>query len=186
MLEEIHPALAELIESRTARGFLTYDELNTVLPDELVDPERIDELMACLDVLGIRLVESSRDPSTQAPEPTRTTPLKPILPATPRDEESEAAAADEDSREIGQDLAQALQEAGDRRIDDPVRMYLTQMGEISLLTRDEEIRLAKKIEVSRMIFRRKVLENDYSIVAAVEILELVHDGDLPFDRTMKI
>src|SRR5690606_12085274 len=57
---------------------------------------------------------------------------------------------------------------------------------ISLLTRDEEIRLAKKIETCRMIFRRKVLENDYSITAAVEILEMVDAGDLPFDRTMKI
>jgi RNA polymerase primary sigma factor len=60
------------------------------------------------------------------------------------------------------------------------------MGEISLLTREEEIRLAKKIETTRMIFRRKVLENDYCIQAAVEILELVDEGDLPFDRTMKI
>ena len=60
-----------------------------------------------------------------------------------------------------------------RRIDDPVRMYLTQMGEISLLTREEEIRLAKKIETTRMIFRRRVLENDYAIGSAAEILELV-------------
>ena len=73
-----------------------------------------------------------------------------------------------------------------RHIDDPVRMYLTQMGEISLLTREEEIRLAKKIETCRMIFRRKVLENDYCVAAAVEILEMVNEGDLPFDRTMKI
>ncbi|MEX0655280.1 MAG: RNA polymerase sigma factor RpoD, partial [Phycisphaeraceae bacterium] len=71
-------------------------------------------------------------------------------------------------------------------IDDPVRMYLTQMGEISLLTRDEEIRLAKKIETTRYIFRRKVLESDYSVKQAVETLEMVDEGDLPFDRTMKI
>jgi RNA polymerase primary sigma factor len=65
-------------------------------------------------------------------------------------------------------------------------MYLTQMGEISLLTREEEIHLAKKIETTRIIFRRKVLENDYCIQQAVETLEQVHSGDLPFDRTMKI
>ncbi|MBN8645402.1 MAG: RNA polymerase sigma factor RpoD, partial [Planctomycetes bacterium] len=73
-----------------------------------------------------------------------------------------------------------------KRIDDPVRMYLTQMGTIPLLTRDDEIRLAKKIETMRMIFRRRVLECDYALTGAVETLEQVHRGELPFDRTMRI
>jgi hypothetical protein len=60
------------------------------------------------------------------------------------------------------------------------------MGEIPLLTREEEIRLAKKIELTRMAFRQKVLESDYCAGLAVEILQQVHDGVLPFDRTMKI
>src|SRR5438093_6161620 len=72
------------------------------------------------------------------------------------------------------------------RIDDPVRMYLTQMGEIPLLTREQEIWLAKTIERTRKIFRSKVLESDYCLQSAVEILQQVDDGDLPFDRTMKI
>jgi RNA polymerase primary sigma factor len=67
-----------------------------------------------------------------------------------------------------------------------VRMYLTQMGEIPLLTREQEIELAKKIEITRKIFRSKVLESDYCLQSAVEILQQVNDGDLPFDRTMKI
>ncbi len=65
-------------------------------------------------------------------------------------------------------------------------MFLTQMGEIPLLTREQEIALAKKIEITRKIFRSKVLESDYCLNAAVEILQQVDDGDLPFDRTMKI
>jgi len=70
--------------------------------------------------------------------------------------------------------------------DDPVRMYLTQMGEIPLLTRQEEIRLAKKIEVTRRRFRTKLLECDYVIQYAYKILRRVHSGELPFDRTVQV
>ena len=70
--------------------------------------------------------------------------------------------------------------------DDPVRMYLTQMGEIPLLTRDEEIRLAKKIEVTRRRFRTKLLECDYVVQYAFKILKRVHSGELPFDRTVQV
>ncbi len=70
--------------------------------------------------------------------------------------------------------------------DDPVRMYLTQMGEIPLLTRQQEITLAKRIEVTRADFRRKLLECDYVIQIAVKILKRVHRGELPFDRTVQV
>jgi RNA polymerase primary sigma factor len=70
--------------------------------------------------------------------------------------------------------------------DDPVRMYLTQMGEIPLLTRQEEIALAKRIEKARNRFRRCVLECDYVMQTAVRILRRVGRNDLPFDRTIQV
>ncbi len=70
--------------------------------------------------------------------------------------------------------------------DDPVRMYLTQMGEIPLLTRAQEIYLAKKIELTRRRFRTKLLECDYVIQQAYKVLKRVHDGELPFDRTVQV
>jgi RNA polymerase primary sigma factor len=82
--------------------------------------------------------------------------------------------------------ATSLLDDNDSWSDDPVRMYLTQMGEIPLLTRQEEIALAHKIEITRQYFRGKLLECDYVIQLAVKVLRRVRDGELPFDRTVQV
>ena len=75
---------------------------------------------------------------------------------------------------------------GESWSDDPVRMYLTQMGEIPLLTRQEEITLAKRIEDTRRQFRTKLLECNYVIQTAFKVIKRVHNGELPFDRTVQV
>ena len=70
--------------------------------------------------------------------------------------------------------------------DDPVRMYLTQMGEIPLLTRQQEIALAKRIELTRNQFRRWLLECDYVMQIAIRDLRRVYESELPFDRTVQV
>ena len=70
--------------------------------------------------------------------------------------------------------------------DDPIRMYLSQMADLPLLNRDEEIAVAQKIEVTRKRFRRALLSCDFALRATVETLSRVHRGDLPFDRTIKV
>ncbi len=70
--------------------------------------------------------------------------------------------------------------------DDPVRMYLTQMGEIPLLTRDQELDLARRIEVSRRRFRRRLLESHFVLCEAVSVLQRVERGELPFDRSIRL
>ncbi|MCC9606879.1 sigma-70 family RNA polymerase sigma factor [Blastopirellula sp. JC732] len=79
-----------------------------------------------------------------------------------------------------------LGDDGETWSDDPVRMYLTQMGEIPLLTRQEEIFLARKIELTRAKFRGMLLECDYVIQDAIKVLRRVQDGELPFDRTVQV
>ncbi|MBR6435657.1 MAG: RNA polymerase subunit sigma-70, partial [Thermoguttaceae bacterium] len=84
------------------------------------------------------------------------------------------------------DLLDELKDAvGETWSDDPVRMYLTQMGEIPLLTRQQEIALAKQIERNRAKFRRKLLECNFVMERACKQLDLVQKGEIPFDRTLQ-
>ena len=88
--------------------------------------------------------------------------------------------------ELQSDELLSPSDEGESWSDDPVRMYLTQMGEIPLLTRKEEIALAKEIEITRARFRRKLLECDYVIQKAAKVLGRVYAGELPFDRTVQV
>jgi RNA polymerase primary sigma factor len=155
--------------------------VNDFLPDEAVNPDKLDSLLMALEEQGIELVDEA------APAPVRTTGPKRKRKSNgrPVGEISEGREPTDDDDE-GTASALLEEEESSRRIDDPVRMYLTQMGEIPLLTRDQEIALAKKIEVTRKRFRRKVLECDYALRKAVTVLRQVHEGHLPFDRTIKV
>ena len=175
--EEADSRVQALLQLGTSRGFLTYEELNEKLPDEVVSPDKLDSLLMMIDEMGIKLIDEADIGEYQK---------QPRVRKKPRAEKEEEAVVDDEGEEIDLNLEAELAEASTKRIDDPVRMYLTQMGEIPLLTREQEIALAKKIEITRKIFRSKVLESDYCLQSAVEILQQVDDGDLPFDRTMKI
>ncbi len=155
--------LKALIESGKHKGYLTYSQVNDYLPDDAVNPEKLDQLLLLLEEQGIELIDESEAEEREAGPDNATGDAAP--------EELDLSFMDEDES---------------RRIDDPVRMYLTQMGEIPLLKRDEEISLAKKIEVTRKRFRRKVLECDYALSNVVDTLKRVHTNELPFDRTIKI
>jgi RNA polymerase primary sigma factor len=174
---EVDIRLNVILTMGTTRGYLTYEELNEKLPDEVVSPDKLDSLLMMIDEMGIRLIDES-----DVGEFTKGGKRAPVK-KKPADV---AIVEDEADEHIDMNLEAELAEASTKRIDDPVRMYLTQMGEIPLLTREQEIGLAKKIEITRKIFRSKVLESDYCLQSAVDILQQVDSGDLPFDRTMKI
>src|SRR5690242_17077471 len=163
--EEVDARVNALIDLGTSRGFLTYEELNEKLPDEVVSPDKLDSLLMRIDEMGIKLIdEHDIGEYVKAPK------IKPPKPADKKGkhakEEEITAVEDIDGEKIDLNIDEEIAEAATKRIDDPVRMYLTQMGEIPLLTREQEIALAKKIEITRKIFRSKVLESDYCLQAA--------------------
>ncbi|HET6496211.1 MAG TPA: RNA polymerase sigma factor RpoD [Thermoleophilia bacterium] len=173
-VDPVDLAIQELLERGRDRKYLTWEEMNEILPDEAISPDKLEIIMMTLDEHGIEMTDEeaadrlgiNSQPKACAKKETR----KP------------------DARLNAAKLLGVgdLDESGSRRIDDPVRMYLTQMGEIPLLTRPQEIALAKKIELTRMAFRKLVLQSDYCITQAVDILQQVSEGRLPFDRTMKV
>ncbi|WP_409994417.1 sigma-70 family RNA polymerase sigma factor [Bremerella cremea] len=93
---------------------------------------------------------------------------------------------DDMSNDSADDASDEFSEDSETWSDDPVRMYLTQMGEIPLLTRQQEIYLARKIEQTRAKFRRLLLECDYVAQDSFKVLQRVQDGELPFDRTVQV
>ena len=93
---------------------------------------------------------------------------------------------DEDDSEQTDDLPESVSEDGETTAEDPVRMYLQQMGRIPLLDRSREVALAREIEFTRLKFRAKMLECDYVMQHAVRTLRRVHDNELPFDRNVQV
>jgi RNA polymerase primary sigma factor len=166
-----------LLQKGQKKGFLTYEEMSDDLPEDDISANRLDRLLATLDEMGIGLLDEADVQSRQA--------------AKAREEEFET------SQDEGADKQQQLKEdellekqlVGEevaRRIDDPIRMYLTQMGQIPLLTRKSEIALARKIEIAKMTFRRKMLQCDYCARNSLDLLQQVHNGMMSFDRTIKV
>jgi RNA polymerase primary sigma factor len=210
---DLHPIVSELLAVSRGRTWLSYEELNNAIPDEMVDPDRLDELLALVDREGIELIdemeyrarcwrEGAVKPAAETVDPasrsaasraskaeTRSRGRAMSVPGGSRTAESgwiQLALGLGGRADALADDADAAIDRHERNVEDPVRMYLSQMGSIPLLTREEEIRLARKIETTRMIFRRRVAESDYVVAQAVELLERVQRGELPFDRTMRV
>ena len=158
-MEKLGQRIKTLVQKGKEKGYLTYEELNDLLPeDDVVSPEKIDDILIMLDEMGIDLIDEAEVESRD------------VLGL----EEEEAFPEEE------------VEEAIPEKIDDPVRMYLTQMGEIPLLRRDEEIELAKKIELTRKRVLRKVFQSDYVIEEYIKALESINNIGPRIERNLKI
>ncbi len=154
--------LAKIIKKGKSQGFLTYEDVTDYLPDEVVGAEKLNGLIAAIEKSGIELCDAASLPGDVSVED---------IPKADVDRENA----------VPQPLGKLP-----RPSDDPIRMYLSQMAVIPLLGRDEEISLAKRIEIARKRYRRGVLTSNYALMATFETLKRVYAGELPFDRTIKV
>ncbi|MBI1186620.1 MAG: RNA polymerase sigma factor RpoD, partial [Alphaproteobacteria bacterium] len=135
-------AVKKMIKAAKARGFVTHEELNKVLPSEEFSADQIEDVMSQLNDMGINVVDSEEEAADQ-------------------DEAASTAVA---AREDGKPPVTNTREDADRT-DDPVRMYLREMGSVELLSREGEIAIAKRIEAGRDAMIRGLCESPMTFEA---------------------
>jgi RNA polymerase primary sigma factor len=153
VLDTQSAAVKRLIAKGKERGYITFDELNAVLPAEQNSSEQIEDIMAMLSEMGIQVVESEEgeDPEAAA-----------LVKEEPADDEEGPAGNVSDSAVS--------------RTDDPVRMYLREMGTVELLSREGEIAIAKRIEAGRDMMIRGLCESPLTFRAIIAWHEALNNG----------
>jgi RNA polymerase primary sigma factor len=152
LVDGLAAAVKKMIAKGKERGYVTYDELNAALPPEEYSSEQIEDTMSMLSEMGITLVESEESEETAEKKEES-------------DEESEDSRGNIDEDDIG-------------RTDDPVRMYLREMGSVELLSREGEIAIAKRIEAGREQMIGGICESPLTIKALIEWHEALDRGDI--------
>ena len=159
VLDMSDAAVKKLIKTAKARGFVTYDELNEVLPSEEVTSEQIEDTMSMLSDMGINVIDTD-----EAEEP-----------------EEGAATAEAAPRAVATvtPIAKAETKAEPtERTDDPVRMYLREMGSVELLSREGEIAIAKRIEAGREAMIAGLCESPLTFQAIIIWRDELNEGKI--------
>jgi RNA polymerase primary sigma factor len=164
LLDLSDDAVKKMIKTAKKRGYVTMDELNAVLPSEEVTSEQIEDTMAMLSDMGINVVEDE-DVEEQAPEADDSD--------SDSDGESEGG---EIAPAAGTQLATAKKKEPTDRTDDPVRMYLREMGSVELLSREGEIAIAKRIEAGRETMIQGLCESPLTFQALIIWRDELNEG----------
>src|SRR5216683_3548566 len=151
LLNTVEAAIKKMVAKGKERGYVTYDEVNAALPTEQVSSEQIEDTLSMLSELGINVVES---------------------------EETEEAASTEEGGEGEARASGNLDDEDIGRTDDPVRMYLREMGSVELLSREGEIAIAKRIEAGRDMMIGGICENPLTIRAIVGWRDALVEGKM--------
>src|SRR5262245_16356925 len=161
VLDMSDAAVKKLIKTAKARGFVTYDELNEVLPSEEVSSEQIEDTMSMLSDMGINVIDTD-----EAEE-------------TPQQGGEEGAAESPRAVVAPQPVAKAeTTKEPTERTDDPVRMYLREMGSVELLSREGEIAIAKRIEAGREAMIAGLCESPLTFQAIIIWRDELNDGKI--------
>ena len=144
LLDVQSAAVKRLIAKGKERGYITFDELNAVLPPDQNSSEQIEDVMAGFSEMGVQVVEGEEN---EEGEPA-------VVAADKTDEESDEPTGNVDAESLG-------------RTDDPVRMYLREMGSVELLSREGEIAIAKRIEAGREMMISGLCENPLTFRAII-------------------
>ncbi|MFA4995017.1 MAG: RNA polymerase sigma factor RpoD [Bdellovibrionales bacterium] len=147
-------AIKKMIKKGKERGYVTIDEINAVLPPEKINSDLIEDTMAMLSEMGISVTEGDDD-ETAKPEK--------------EGEEGEEAKEEEEKGNVNEDLG---------RTDDPVRLYLREMGSVELLSREGEIAIAKRIEAGREMMISGICESPLTIQAILGWHDALNDGKM--------
>jgi RNA polymerase primary sigma factor len=159
-------SIKKLLAKAKRRGYLTYDELNAALPQDQMSSEQIEDVMSAISEMGVNIVENDED---AAEEDDGTA--------------GEAAAPDEDEPESEDEEASAhvpekKRKETTERTDDPVRMYLREMGAVELLSREGEIAIAKRIEAGRDTMIMGLCESPITFHAIIMWSEALNNGEM--------
>ncbi|EGD58855.1 RNA polymerase sigma factor RpoD [Novosphingobium nitrogenifigens DSM 19370] len=151
-------SIKKLIARAKRRGIITYDELNEALPQDQMSSEQIEDIMAAISEMGVNIVESDED----AVDPEE------------RDvEETEDTDTGMDDRPVVEKRKETIE-----RTDDPVRMYLREMGAVELLSREGEIAIAKRIEAGRDTMIMGLCESPITFHAIIQWSEALNAGEM--------
>src|SRR6516164_663338 len=163
LLDPSDAAVKKLIRSAKKRGYVTHDQINSVLPSEEVNSEQIEDVLAMFSEMGLKVVETE-EPSEDGEEA--------------REEDDKEAESESGELVEVQQKVPAKSEAKEptERTDDPVRMYLREMGSVELLSREGEIAIAKRIEAGRETMIAGLCESPLTFQAIIIWRDELNDG----------
>ncbi len=160
VLENI-PEVKKLIQLGKSNGEITYDEINDVLPDKLLNSDKIDDIFILLNQLGIEVVEEST---------RKAAPPPPVKKKSSGSSKKSSSSASEDSSYI----------------DDPIRLYLKEIGKVSLLSGDQEVDLAKRIEEGELLIEDAVIHSSLLINDLIKNHPRVKTGKIKLNDVLRI